>query len=236
MLRKLLPVIMLFSILGLTNWAQANFMPNYYSVPYTQKTIGISDTSGEQTLQQIFDSNGFTFNGHALDVTTDQAPIAGFITYDQTASSYYSVKLIDSQYTGPAHVYFLTDSNKVTTFYQEIFDTTFDANGTVKNYGVFPVGHLFPGQLYKSLKLLFDDDGGIPGRDYLNVSTLIYETDQGFVYAADFGSYHPTIGSPQDFDYNDAVALLNVPEPTSVALLLGCGMMLLARPRRRMMA
>ncbi|HAI12633.1 MAG TPA: hypothetical protein DCM28_13075 [Phycisphaerales bacterium] len=233
MFHKILPAVALVSILTLTNWAHADFVPVYSSLPYSQKTIGISDTLGELTLQQIFDSNGFTINGSTIDVTTDQSSVLRFITYDQAASSYFSVTLVDSQYTDPAHVYYLTDSNKVTPFYTEILDTSVDPNGTIKNFSVSPVGHLFPGQLYKTLQLLFDDDGGIPGRDYLDVSTLIFETDQGFVYAADFGSYHPTIGNPQDFDYNDAVALLSVPEPTSAALLIGCCGMLLVRSRRR---
>ncbi len=197
-----------------------------------QKTIGTSDTSGELTLQEILNNNGYTINGNPIDVTADQA---GYKTFSstQTTPKYYGAQLIDSYYTQPISVIYVRDSNKYNFYYETMFDTSVDSNGDTFNFSLPGVGTYY-GETYLWFQFVFDDDGNLySGLDDNSYDYLTFNTDQGYIIAGDFGYASTSAGAPRDSDFNDMVFQLNVPEPTSACLLLGCCAMLVARPRKR---
>jgi hypothetical protein len=223
--------LLVILLVGLqATWAQASLMPAYGGT-YTQKTIGSSDVSGELTLQQILDANGYTINNHAIDVTTDQAGFKSFITYTPEPS-FTSTTLIGSYYTEPLTAFYYRDSNKVDIYYTAMFNTGVNANGDIFNFGLPGVGGI-DGELYKTLKFYIGNGDTLKG-EFTTNHFLVFDTDQGYVFAGDIDQYSSTLGTPSDYDYNDIVFQFNVPEPASAMVLLMGGAVLLVRPRRRL--
>jgi hypothetical protein len=185
--------------------------------------------------EEILNNNGYTINGNPIDVTTDQA---GYKTFGstETYSTHYSAQLIDSYYTQPISVIYVRDSNKYNFYYETMLDTSVDSNGDTFGFSLPGVGTYY-GETSVWFQFVFDDDGNLySGLDDNAYDYLIFNTDQGYIVAGDFGYSTSSVGAARDSDFNDMVFQLNIPEPTSACLLLGCCSMLVARPKRRRIA